>query len=194
MPDQNTEPAVLSAEEKDAFLAWFSSERFDAAYSRGAEQSHAATWLEARSFYLATITAMQAEIAAEDVKAPDYFARAVRTRLRLPDTVDRNNAREVLEFATRSSYPTAPDPLLAVAHSAAQIIAAMHDAMHDAVDEMRTKGAEISKLRDLIQRIELDLDACLLDADLTMSQVMASVLMLIRERIREAAAQKENGE
>jgi len=56
--------------------------------------------------------------------------RAMRRPLQLPEGVDRNSAREVLEFATRSSYPTAPDPLLAVAHAAVQIILAMHDEIH----------------------------------------------------------------
>lgn len=71
----------------------------------------------------------------------DYFdvraVRAARPFLRLPDGVDRTNPKEVLEFITRSSYPTAPDPLAAVAVVAAQIIQAMHDELHALADEAR---------------------------------------------------------
>lgn len=66
--------------------------------------------------------------------------RAVRCRLRLPDTVDRNDPRAILEFATHSSYPTAPNPLLAVAHVAAQIIQQLHDEVHEIIVERRAAG------------------------------------------------------
>lgn len=66
--------------------------------------------------------------------------RAMRAPIRLPDSVDKNSAQEVLEFATRSSYPTAHDPLLAVAHVAAQIITAMHDELHEIADQVKMLG------------------------------------------------------
>jgi hypothetical protein len=76
------------------------------------------------------------------------FVRAQRVSLnRLPDAVDRNSARDVLEFVTCSSYPTARDPLLAVAHAAAQIILAMHDELHAVSDVQREN-------RDLLSRLE----------------------------------------
>lgn len=75
--------------------------------------------------------------------------RAVRCPLCLPEGVDRNSAREVLEFATRSSYPTAGDPLLAVAHAAAQVILAMHDEIH----AMLALKRAADKIADEVQRV-----------------------------------------
>lgn len=66
----------------------------------------------------------------------DPFVRA-QFQLRLPDVVDKSSARAVLEFATRSSYPTAPDPLLAVAHAAAMMLTGMHDELHATVSIIR---------------------------------------------------------
>lgn len=60
------------------------------------------------------------------------FYRALRSVL--PSDIDKNDAKAVLEFVTGCSYPTAKDPLLAVAHAAAQIISAIHDELH-AVNE-----------------------------------------------------------
>lgn len=76
--------------------------------------------------------------------------RAMRRPLTcLPDSVDRNSAREVLEFVTRSSYPTAADPLLAVAHAAAQLILAMHDELHAQLVLVRA----VTQVEDDAQRV-----------------------------------------
>lgn len=72
------------------------------------------------------------------------FVRAERRALQLPEGIDRNSAREVLEFATRSSYPTSPDPLLAVAHVAVQIILTMHDEIH-ALAGLQREFAELEQ-------------------------------------------------
>src|SRR5689334_19621369 len=77
--------------------------------------------------------------------------RAARRPLKVrPDSVDRNSAREVLEFVTRSSYPTAADPLLAVAHVAAQLILAMHDELHAQLALVRA----VTQVEDDAQRDE----------------------------------------
>lgn len=78
-----------------------------------------------------------------DTSTSDLFVRAMRGRLRLPKGVERPDARAVLEFITRSSYPTAPDPLAAVACAAAELIQAMHDELHEIAAAERARKNEV---------------------------------------------------
>lgn len=77
----------------------------------------------------------------------ELFVRGMdRDPLRLPVDLDKTDPRAVLEFATRSSYPGAPNPLAAVAICAASMLQTMHDEIHAMAGRMKEIYALESEL------------------------------------------------